>query len=231
MPYLAAEKHKPHGPYERFFKRPFDFLLSLLALILLSPALAILALLVKTKLGSPVIFRQERPGRNGKIFKLYKFRSMTNETDERGYPLPDVKRLTPFGRKIRALSLDELPELVNILKGDMAIIGPRPLSVNYLPYYTAEERKRHDVRPGLTGLAQVNGRNAVGWDKRFEYDIKYAQNISLKMDVGVLFETVKKVLVREGIGQGEERPVNLYIERADWTLTDGGAIPPEGKDG
>ena len=155
---------------------------------------------------------------------------MTNETDERGYPLPDVKRLTPFGRKIRALSLDELPELVNILKGDMAIIGPRPLSVNYLPYYTAEERKRHDVRPGLTGLAQVNGRNAVGWDKRFEYDIKYAQNISLKMDVGVLFETVKKVLVREGIGQGEERPVNLYIERADWTLTDGGAIPPEGKD-
>ena len=206
-------------------------MLSLLALVLLSPALAILALLVKTKLGSPVIFRQERPGRNGKIFKLYKFRSMTNETDERGYPLPDVKRLTPFGRKIRALSLDELPELVNILKGDMAIIGPRPLSVNYLPYYTAEERKRHDVRPGLTGLAQVNGRNAVGWDKRFEYDIKYAQNISLKMDVGVLFETVKKVLVREGIGQGEERPVNLYIERADWTLTDGGAIPPEGKDG
>ncbi len=206
-------------------------MLSLLALILLSPALAILALLVKTKLGSPVIFRQERPGRNGKVFKLYKFRSMTNETDERGYPLPDVKRLTPFGRKIRALSLDELPELVNILKGDMAIIGPRPLSVNYLPYYTAEERKRHDVRPGLTGLAQVNGRNAVGWDKRFEYDIKYAQNISLKMDVSVLFETVKKVLVREGIGQGEERPVNLYIERADWTLTDGGAIPPEGKDG
>ena len=198
---------------------------------MLSPALAILALLVRIKLGSPVIFRQERPGRNGKIFRLYKFRSMTNETDEQGYPLPDTKRLTPFGRKIRALSLDELPELVNILKGDMAIIGPRPLSVNYLPYYTAEERKRHDVRPGLTGLAQVNGRNAVGWDKRFEYDVKYAQNITLKTDVGVLIETVKKVLVREGIGQGEERPVNLYIERADWTLTDEGAVPPGNKDG
>ena len=227
MKYQSSEIHFPNGPYERYVKRPLDFLISLVALIVLSPVFAVTAILVKKKLGSPVIFKQKRPGKDGKVFLLYKFRSMTNERDENGSLLPDTKRLTRFGRKLRALSLDELPELVNILKGDMAIVGPRPLSIKYMPYYTAEERIRHDVRPGLTGLAQANGRNAISWDKRFAYDIEYARNITFKGDVDIILTTVGKVLVHEGIGQGEERPVNLYIERADWDLREDGAVPPE----
>ena len=199
--------------YRRFFKRFFDIALSGLALVVLSPVLVVVAILVRTKLGSPVIFCQERPGKNEKIFKLYKFRSMTDARDENGELLPDEVRLTRFGRLLRATSLDELPELWNIFKGDMSIVGPRPLAVVYLPYYTEEEHHRHDVRPGLTGLAQVHGRNALQWEARFAYDLEYIQNISLWMDLKVLFLTVKKVLVREGIAQCEEAPESLHIQR------------------
>ena len=199
--------------YRHFFKRFFDIVLSGLALVVLSPVLVVVAILVRTKLGSPVIFCQERPGKNEKIFKLYKFRSMTDARDENGELLPDEVRLTRFGRLLRATSLDELPELWNIFKGDMSIVGPRPLAVVYLPYYTEEEHHRHDVRPGLTGLAQVHGRNALQWEARFAYDLEYIQNISLWMDLKVLFLTVKKVLVREGIAQGEEAPESLHIQR------------------
>lgn len=199
--------------YRHFFKRFFDIVLSACALVVLSPVLLVLAILVRTKLGSPVIFCQERPGRGEKIFKLYKFRSMTDARDENGELLPDELRLTKFGRLLRSTSLDELPELWNILKGDMSIVGPRPLAVVYLPYYTEEEHHRHDVRPGLTGLAQVHGRNALQWEARFACDLEYIRNISLWMDLKVLFLTVKKVLVREGIGQGEEAPESLHIQR------------------
>ena len=199
--------------YRHFFKRFFDMVLSTCALVALSPVLVVVAILVRTKLGSPVIFCQERPGKDEKIFKLYKFRSMTDQRDENGDLLPDEVRLTRFGRLLRSTSLDELPELWNILKGDMSIVGPRPLAVVYLPYYTEEEHHRHDVRPGLTGLAQVHGRNALQWEARFAYDLEYIQNISLWMDLKVLFLTVKKVLVREGIAQGEEAPVSLHIQR------------------
>ena len=161
--------------YRKCIKRCLDFLLSLCGIIVLGPVLVVLAVLVRVKLGSPVLFHQERPGRHEKIFKLYKFRSMTDEKDAEGNLLPDEVRLTKFGRLLRSTSLDELPELFNILKGDMSLIGPRPLLVRYLPYYTEEERHRHDVRPGLTGLAQVNGRNALGWEDRFRYDLDYVK--------------------------------------------------------
>ena len=190
-------------------------MLSGLALIILSPVIAIVALLVRVKLGSPVIFKQDRPGLNEKIFKMYKFRSMTDDRDENGELLPDEDRLPSFGKKLRSTSLDELPELVNIFKGDMSIVGPRPLSVVYLPYYTEEERIRHTVRPGLTGLAQINGRNAISWEEKFRYDIEYVKNISLGLDISVFFGTIGKVLKREGIGQAEEAPVSLHIERKD----------------
>ena len=222
-------KHKPKGPYEAIIKRPLDFILSLLALIVLSPIFGITALLVRIKLGSPVIFKQDRPGRNEKIFKLYKFRSMSNAKDENGKLLPDTQRLTKFGRILRATSLDELPELVNIVKGDMSIVGPRPLAVVYLPYYTNHERHRHDVRPGLTGLAQVSGRNSISWDAKFKYDIEYIKNLSFLNDVKIIFLTVKKVFVREGIGQGEQHPGNLYDVRKDW-LDEAGKIKPEYQD-
>lgn len=199
--------------YRHFFKRFFDIVLSACALVVLSPVLLVVAILVRAKLGSPVIFCQERPGKGEKIFKLYKFRSMTDARDENGELLPDAVRLTKFGRLLRSTSLDELPELWNILKGDMSIVGPRPLAVVYLPYYTEEEHHRHDVRPGLTGLAQVHGRNALQWEARFACDLEYIRNISLWMDLKVLFLTVKKVLVREGIGQGEEAPESLHIQR------------------
>lgn len=199
--------------YRHFFKRFFDIVLSACALVVLSPVLLVVAILVRAKLGSPVIFCQERPGKDEKIFKLYKFRSMTDARDENGELLPDAVRLTKFGRLLRSTSLDELPELWNILKGDMSIVGPRPLAVVYLPYYTEEEHHRHDVRPGLTGLAQVHGRNALQWEARFACDLEYIRNISLWMDLKVLFLTVKKVLVREGIGQGEEAPESLHIQR------------------
>ena len=180
--------------YAKYIKRPMDFILSLIALIVLSPVMAVTALLVKIKLGSPVIFRQERPGRDEKIFKMYKFRSMTDEHDENGKLLPDEIRLTKFGRLLRRTSLDELPELLCILKGDMSIVGPRPLATKYLPYYNARERLRHSVKPGLTGLAQINGRNNLNWNERFSYDIEYATNISLKLDISIIFKSVLKVL-------------------------------------
>ena len=193
--------------YGKVVKRFIDVIISGLSLIILSPVLLILCILVRVKLGSPVLFTQERPGKDEKIFKLYKFRSMTDARDEKGELLPDEVRLTKFGKLLRSTSLDELPELFNILKGDMSLIGPRPLLVRYLPYYTEEERHRHDVRPGLTGLAQVNGRNALGWEDRFSYDLQYVNNLSLGMDIKVLGMTVGKVLKRSGTLSGAEQTV------------------------
>ena len=198
--------------YKKCFKRCLDFLLSLCGIVVLSPILAVLAVLVRVKLGSPVLFHQERPGRHEKIFKLYKFRSMTDEKDADGNLLPDEVRLTRFGKLLRSTSLDELPELFNILKGDMSLIGPRPLLVRYLPYYTEEERHRHDVRPGLTGLAQVNGRNALGWEDRFRYDLDYVNHISLGLDLKIIGMTVGKVLKRSGTLSGAEQTVADFDE-------------------
>lgn len=185
--------------YRHFFKRFFDFVLSLIAIIILSPVYIIVAILVRVKLGSPVIFTQERPGKNEKIFKMYKFRSMTSETDEEGKLLPDEVRLTSFGKKLRSTSLDELPELFNILKGDMSIVGPRPLLVKYLPLYNDFQKHRHDVRPGLTGWAQVNGRNAISWEDKFRLDVEYTKKCSFFMDLKVIFKTISSVLKKEGI--------------------------------
>lgn len=185
--------------YRHFFKRLLDFTLSLIAIILLSPIFIIVALLVKTKLGSPVIFAQERPGKDEKIFKMYKFRSMTSEKDEKGNLLPDEVRLTSFGKKLRSTSLDELPELINILKGDMSIVGPRPLLVKYLPLYNEKQKHRHDVRPGFTGYAQVNGRNSISWEEKFELDFEYVNKLSFMMDVKIIIKTIKVVLFKEGI--------------------------------
>ena len=180
--------------YAKCIKRILDFLLSLFGIIVLSPVLLILSVLVRVKLGSPILFKQERPGRDEKIFTLCKFRTMTDKRDEQGELLPDEVRLTKFGKLLRSTSLDELPELFNILKGDMSIIGPRPLLVSYLPYYTEREKKRHSIRPGLTGLAQVSGRNFIDWDKRLEKDIEYVEHLSFKMDIRVLKLTVRTVL-------------------------------------
>lgn len=193
--------------YRKCIKRCLDFLLSLCGIIVLGPALVVLAVLVRVKLGSPVLFHQERPGRHEKIFKLYKFRSMTDEKDAEGNLLPDEVRLTKFGRLLRSTSLDELPELFNILKGDMSLIGPRPLLVRYLPYYTEEERHRHDVRPGLTGLAQVNGRNALGWEDRFRYDLDYVNHLNFGLDLKIIGMTVGKVLKRSGTLSGADQTV------------------------
>ncbi len=187
------------GFYEKYIKRLLDFTLSFLALIILSPVLLVTAVLVRIKLGSPIIFHQERPGKSEKIFRLYKFRSMTDECDENGNLLPDDQRLTRFGQILRSTSLDELPELWNILRGDMSIVGPRPLLVKYLPLYNEEQRHRHDVRPGLTGWAQANGRNAISWEEKFKLDVWYVQHISFWVDVKVIFMTVKKVFCRDGI--------------------------------
>ena len=191
--------------YKGYIKRMLDIILSGGALIVLSPVLLVIAYLVKTKLGSPVLFSQDRPGQNERIFKMYKFRSMTDERDKKGNLLPDDIRLTSFGRKLRSTSLDELPELFNILKGDMSIIGPRPLLVEYLPYYTDRERHRHDVRPGLSGWAQINGRNAIdSWEQRFEYDLEYVNNVSFLFDIKVILMTVIKVLKRSDIQVGSQ---------------------------
>lgn len=208
--------------YKRFIKRFFDVLLSGIALVVLSPVLLVVAILVRIKLGSPVLFKQQRPGmidkRTGKekIFTIFKFRTMTDEKDEKGNLLPDTVRLTKFGRVLRSTSLDELPELINIFKGDMSIVGPRPLAVIYLPYYTKRERHRHDVRPGLTGWAQVNGRNSISWENKFKYDLEYIKKMSFLFDIKVILLTVKKVFVREGIGQGEQHPGSLHELRRDW---------------
>lgn len=194
----TATKHKK-GFYEKYIKRPQDFLLALLALILLSPVLAVTALLVRTKLGTPVIFTQERPGLDGKVFKLYKFRSMTDERDADGKLLPDEVRLTNFGKKLRSTSLDELPELINILKGDMSVVGPRPLLVQYLSRYNEHQARRHEVRPGFTGLAQVNGRNTISWEEKFDWDVKYVDHVTFLGDWKIIFKTIKTVLKRDGI--------------------------------
>lgn len=183
----------------KYIKRILDIISSLLAIIILSPLLAVTAVLVKTKLGSPVLFKQERPGKDEKIFTLMKFRTMTDERDENGELLPDEVRLTKFGKFLRSTSIDELPELFNILKGDMSVIGPRPLLVQYLPYYTEEERHRHDVRPGLSGLAQANGRNNVTWEEKFAWDIKYVNEMSLILDINILLKTVFNVLKRDDV--------------------------------
>lgn len=204
-------KHKPYGPYEKYIKRPQDFLCALLAIIVLSPVMLITAILVRIKLGSPVLFTQDRPGKDGKIFKLYKFRTMTDARDENGDLLPDTVRLTSFGRKLRTTSIDELPELINILKGDMSIIGPRPLLVQYLPYYTEYERHRHDVRPGLSGLAQVNGRNLLKWDQRLLMDVKYVNRITFLGDVAIIFKTVEKVFAKEDIAE-DTSIVETYLD-------------------
>lgn len=231
---FTQSAHKAFGPYERFIKRPLDAFLSTGALIVLSPILLVTAVLVRFKLGSPVLFRQERPGRDEKVFKLYKFRSMTDDRDENGELLPDDVRLTKFGRALRSTSLDELPELLNIIRGDMAVIGPRPLLVEYLPYYTDEEAHRHDVRPGLTGWAQVNGRNVTVWDERLQQDLYYVKNCSFSLDVKILWMTVMKVVkksdimvgAQHGEGHGRLDKVRRYIpQRAhlmDGTPVSGG---------
>lgn len=195
-------QHKPYGPYEKYIKRPQDFLCALAALIVLSPVMLITALLVRIKLGSPVLFTQDRPGKDGKVFKLYKFRSMTDEKDENGNLLPDDVRLTTFGKKLRATSLDELPELLNMLKGDMAVVGPRPLLVRYLPLYNEHQARRHEVRSGFTGLAQVHGRNAISWEEKFDWDVKYVDHITFLGDWKIIFLTFKVVLQHEGIASG-----------------------------
>ena len=190
--------------YQKCFKRVLDIVLSGLAFILLSPMILITTILVKFKLGSPVIFKQERPGKDEKLFKLLKFRTMTDEKDKNGNLLSDEERLTKFGRKLRTTSLDELPELINIFKGDMSIVGPRPLLIRYLPFYKEEEKIRHSVRPGLTGLAQINGRNNVDWDERLSYDVKYVKHITFCEDVRIIFQTIGKVLKRSDIASGEQ---------------------------
>lgn len=187
--------------YAKYIKRILDFILSLIALIVLSPVLLVVAILVRIKLGSPIIFKQQRPGKDEKIFTLYKFRTMTDKKDENGNLLPDSERLTKFGKVLRSTSLDELPELVNILKGDMSIVGPRPLLVEYLPLYSEEQKHRHDVRPGLTGLAQVSGRNSLSWEEKFNDDLQYIKHITFFEDVKIIFMTVAKVFKREGIAQ------------------------------
>lgn len=187
------------GFYRNFIKRPMDFILSLIAIIFLSPIFLIVVLLVKTKIGSPVLFRQERPGLNEKIFTMYKFRTMTDERNSNGELLPDQVRLTKFGKLLRSTSMDELPELFNILKGDMSIVGPRPLLVDYLPLYNEHQRRRQKVRPGLSGLAQVNGRNAISWEEKFNLDVEYVDNVSFIGDWKIIFQTIQKVIVKEGI--------------------------------
>lgn len=211
------------GFYGKYIKRLLDIVCSLVALLVFWWLLLIIAILVRIKLGSPVLFKQARPGKNEKIFYLYKFRTMTDKRDEKGNLLPDDERLTKFGRMLRSTSLDELPEIFNIIKGDMSIIGPRPLLVEYLPYYTEEERHRHDVRPGLSGWAQVNGRNAiVSWEDRFEKDLFYVNNCTFLMDCKVLWKTIYKVVKRSDILVGKQISAGrLDVARKDWVNKDG----------
>src|SRR5690554_3329700 len=196
--------------YRKYFKRVFDFVCSLLALIVLSPVLLITALLVRIKLGTPVIFKQKRPGLNEKIFTLYKFRTMTDQKDEQGNLLPDEVRLTKFGKMLRSTSLDELPELWNILKGDMSVVGPRPLLVEYLPLYDDNQKHRHDVRPGLTGLAQINGRNSIMWEEKFAYDLFYILNISFILDIKIILKTINNVFKKRGINNSDCVPMPRF---------------------
>lgn len=203
--------HKPYGPYERFIKRPQDFICALLAIIVLSPILLITALLVRIKLGSPVLFTQERPGKNGKIFKLYKFRTMLPPKDGVVDPSQDALRLTPFGKKLRSTSLDELPELFNMLKGDMAVVGPRPLLVQYLSRYNQHQARRHEVRPGFTGLAQVSGRNALSWEEKFNLDVQYVDRITFIGDWKIIFKTLITVIKRDGISADGEATMGEFM--------------------
>ena len=218
--------------YKDHVKRVLDVALSSVALAGLSPLLLVTAGLVRAKLGSPVLFRQERIGKvdpkTGEVttFSIFKFRTMTDEKDSTGKMLPDTERLTRFGRILRSTSIDELPELINIFRGDMSIVGPRPLPVLYLPFFTTAERRRFEVRPGLTGWAQVNGRNSISWDNKFKYDVEYVGKISFPFDADIVLRTVKKVFVREGIGQGEEHPGSLHEIRASW-LDENGKIKAE----
>lgn len=203
-------KNSKGGIYRRFIKRPMDFILSLIAIVVLSPVFLVVAILVKVKLGSPVIFKQKRPGLNENIFTMYKFRTMTDERDENGELLPDSERLTKFGRFLRSTSLDELPELFNILKGDMSIVGPRPLLVQYLPLYNNHQRRRHEVRPGLSGLAQINGRNSISWEEKFNLDVEYVDNVSFIGDWKIILITIKKALIREGINSETAATMEPY---------------------
>ena len=203
--------HKTYGFYEKYIKRPQDFLCALVAIIVLSPIMAITAIVVRVKIGTPILFKQERPGKNSKIFKLYKFRTMTHEKDENGNLLPDDERLTTFGKCLRATSLDELPELLNILKGDMAVVGPRPLLVKYLPRYNSHQARRHEVRPGFTGLAQVNGRNSISWEEKFDLDVKYVDQISFLNDWRIIAETAFVVLKRDGINSNSSSTMEEFL--------------------
>ena len=208
------KKHVPYGPYEKYFKRPIDFCCGLAAVIVFSWLYVIVAILVRIKLGSPVLFTQERPGKDGTIFKMYKFRTMSNAVDGNGQLLPDTERLTKFGQFLRSTSLDELPEAFNIIKGDMSVIGPRPLAVQYLPYYSEVEQHRHDVRPGLSGLAQVHGRNSVNWEDKFAYDVEYVNRITFWGDVKIILLSVKTALKRESIGtRGVDAPMDFDAYR------------------
>lgn len=198
------------GLYRLYFKRPMDFILSLLAIIILSPVFIITGVLVRTKLGSPILFKQNRPGLDEKIFTMYKFRTMTDQKDDNGDLLPDHIRLTKFGKMLRATSLDELPELFNILKGDMSIIGPRPLLVQYLPLYNTHQQRRHEVRPGLSGYAQVNGRNSISWEDKFDLDVQYVDNVTFINDVKIIMLTLKKVFVKDGISSGSSVTMEVF---------------------
>ena len=201
---MTDMKHKPYGLYEAYIKRIQDFICAFIAIILLSPILLVVAIMVRTKLGSPILFVQERPGLNGKVFKLYKFRTMLPPKNGEIDPLQDAQRLTPFGKKLRSTSLDELPELFNILKGDMSVVGPRPLLTRYLSRYNTEQARRHEVRPGFTGLAQVNGRNAISWEEKFTWDVKYVDKITFIGDWEIILRTVKTVVKRDGISADGE---------------------------
>ena len=207
------EKHKVKGPYEAFFKRLIDIVISLFVIILFCWLYLILAIIVRVNLGSPIIFKQERPGKNGKIFKMYKFRSMSDKRDDNGNLLPDKQRLNKFGRILRSTSLDELPEFFNILKGDMSFVGPRPLLVKYLEHYNSFENRRHEVRPGLTGLAQASGRAALSWKDKFLKDVEYVDNVTFIMDLKIIFMTIIKVFKREDIEfKAGNQPIKEYFE-------------------
>ena len=206
--------HK-EGIYEKYFKRIFDFSVSLIALILLFPLLLFITILIRIKLGSPIIFKQDRPGLNEQIFTLYKFRTMTDEKDDQGILLPDSERLTKFGKFLRSTSIDELPGLINIIKGDMSIVGPRPLLVEYLDLYNKEQKKRHEVRPGLSGYAQINGRNALSWEDKFKLDVIYVNNVTFKHDIGIIIKTILKVIKREGISSTNSATMEKFEGSSD----------------
>ncbi len=196
--------------YRRFCKRALDLMAAVLALIILSPVLLALALIVRLQLGAPVLFRQQRPGLHGKRFRMAKFRTMTSARDAQGNLLPDAQRLTSFGRFLRSTSLDELPELWNVVRGDMSLVGPRPLLIQYLPLYSPEQARRHEVRPGITGWAQVNGRNAISWEQKFEYDVWYVDHLSLWLDLRIIAQTLAKIVRREGISQAGEATMEVF---------------------